>query len=131
MVYEHISGCFILKDPSSGFSKLFRVMAIVVCGDISRLVALVVVVSRLLIMAKDIGGFPLIIMGEVFLQFISRSIALKLQGLFQEHLSPHRLGILTLGNYKAILFSIRTLFDLHLDWAVMQVDVENIFNSIS
>ncbi len=42
-------------------------MAIVVCGDISRLVALVVVVSRLLIMAKDIGGLPPINMGEVFL----------------------------------------------------------------
>jgi hypothetical protein len=67
MVYEHLLGCFILKDLSLGFSKLFQVMAIVVHGDISRLVALVVVVSRLLIMAKDIGGLPPINMGEVFL----------------------------------------------------------------
>jgi len=67
MVYEHLLGCFILKDPSLGFSKLFQVMAIVVRGDISRLVALMVVVNRLLIMAKDISGLPLIIMGKIYL----------------------------------------------------------------
>jgi hypothetical protein len=35
MLYEHFSGCFILKDPFLGFSKLFQVDAIVACGDIS------------------------------------------------------------------------------------------------
>jgi hypothetical protein len=63
--------------------KLFQVIAIIVHGDISRLVALMVVVNRLLIMAKDIGGLPPIIMGEVFFRFIKRSIVLQLQGLFQ------------------------------------------------
>jgi hypothetical protein len=29
MVYEHLLGCFILKDPSSRFSKLFQVVVIV------------------------------------------------------------------------------------------------------
>jgi hypothetical protein len=60
MVYEHFFRCFIPKDPSSGFSKLFQVIAIVVCGDIPRSMALVLWASKLLAMAKDIGGFHLI-----------------------------------------------------------------------
>jgi hypothetical protein len=32
MVYEHFSRCFILEIPSLGFSKLFQVVAIVICG---------------------------------------------------------------------------------------------------
>jgi hypothetical protein len=39
MVYEHLLGCLILKDTSSRFSKLFQV-AVIVCGNIPRLVAL-------------------------------------------------------------------------------------------
>jgi hypothetical protein len=36
MVYEHFSRCFVLKDPSSGFSKLFQVVTRVAKGDIGR-----------------------------------------------------------------------------------------------
>jgi len=41
MVYEHFSKCFILEDPSSMFSELFQAITVVVCGNIPRLVALV------------------------------------------------------------------------------------------
>jgi len=41
--------------------------------------------------------------------------------------SPHQFGVLTLGGYEAIHFGIRTFFDLHLNWAMMQVDIENVF----
>jgi hypothetical protein len=50
MVYEHFLGCFILEDPSLGFSKLFQ--AVITRGDIPRLVPLVLEVGRLLAMAK-------------------------------------------------------------------------------
>jgi hypothetical protein len=33
MVYEHLSGCFILKNPSSRFLKLFQVVTIITHGD--------------------------------------------------------------------------------------------------
>jgi hypothetical protein len=66
MVYEHLSGCFILEDPSLGFSELFQVVTIV-RGDILRLVALVLGANKLLAMAKDIGGLHLNAVGEVFL----------------------------------------------------------------
>ncbi len=76
------------KDPSSGFSKLCQIVVIVVCGDIPKSVALMLGANRLLAMAKDIGGFHPIAIGEVFLWLISHSIILQLWGLFQEHLSP-------------------------------------------
>jgi hypothetical protein len=74
MVYEHISGCFILKNPSLGFLELFQVT--VAYGDIPWLVALVLEVNILLAMAKDIGGFRPIVIKKVFFQLISHSIVL-------------------------------------------------------
>jgi len=80
MVYEHLSGCFILEDTSSRFSKLFQVVVIIACGNLLRLVALVLGAIRLLAMAKDTNGLHPIAMGEVFFQLISCSIVLQLQG---------------------------------------------------
>jgi hypothetical protein len=40
MVYEHLSRCFIPKDPSLGLLKFFKAIVVVVHGDILRLVAL-------------------------------------------------------------------------------------------
>jgi hypothetical protein len=76
MVFEHLLGCFISKDPSSRFSKLFHVTIIVVDRDIPRLVALVLVANKLLAMTKDIGGFHPITIDEVFLRLINRSVVL-------------------------------------------------------
>jgi hypothetical protein len=67
MVYEHFLGCFIPKDPSSGFSKLFQVAIIIVCGDIPKLMALVMGANKLLAMVKDIGNLHLIIVSKMFL----------------------------------------------------------------
>ncbi len=66
MVYEHLSGCFILEDPSSGFSELFQVVVAIAHGDILRLVALMLGVSRLLVMAKDTSGLCPIVVSEIF-----------------------------------------------------------------
>jgi hypothetical protein len=67
MVFEHLPGCFILENPSSWFSKLFQVVVTVVHGDIPRLVASMLGVSKLLAMAKNIGGLYPIAVGKVFL----------------------------------------------------------------
>ncbi len=77
MVYEHISRCFIPKDPSSWFLELFQVAVVVAHGDIPRVMALMLGVNRSLAVVKDIGGFRPIIM-NVSLQFISHSIILEL-----------------------------------------------------
>jgi hypothetical protein len=78
MIYEHIWGCFILKDPSSRFLELFQIVDDVAHGDIPRLVALVLGVNKLLVMAKDTDGFRLIAIGKVFFLFINHSIVLQL-----------------------------------------------------
>jgi hypothetical protein len=59
MVYEHLLGCFILEDPSSWFSKIFQAV-VVTCGQIPRLVGLMLGANKLLIMAKDTSGFVLL-----------------------------------------------------------------------
>jgi hypothetical protein len=38
MVYEHLSGCFTLDDPSLGFLKLFQNVNTIACGDILKLI---------------------------------------------------------------------------------------------
>jgi len=82
MVYEYISGCFIAKDPSSRFLELFQVVVVVVHGDIFRAMALMLGASKLLAVAKDIGGLHPIIVSKVSLRLISHSIVLQLQGPF-------------------------------------------------
>jgi hypothetical protein len=58
MLYEHLSKCFILEEPSSGFLKLFHATTTTIAhGDIFRSMALVLGVNKFLAMAKDIGGF--------------------------------------------------------------------------
>ncbi len=59
MVYEHLSRCFIPKDPFSRFSKLFQVVIIVAHGDILKSVAIMLGATRLLPMVKDINGLCL------------------------------------------------------------------------
>jgi hypothetical protein len=66
MVYEHYLGCFIPKGSSLRFSKLFQIVTNVTRGDISRSVALVLRVIKLLAMAKDIADFCLIVIGVMF-----------------------------------------------------------------
>jgi hypothetical protein len=95
--------------------------------------------NKLLAMAKNINGLYPITIGKMFFRLINYStnglypitiskmffrliicsIVLQLQRPFQEHLSPHQFGILTVGSYKAILFAIQTLLNIHLDWVVM------------
>ncbi len=64
MVYEHLERCFILEDPSLGFSKLFQIV-VVACGVIFKSVALMLGVNKLLAMAKNISGLHLITIGKV------------------------------------------------------------------
>ncbi len=69
-------GCFIPKDPSLRFLDLFQVATHVAHGDIPKLVALMLGISRLLAMAKNTNSLHSIVVGKVFIWLISRSIAL-------------------------------------------------------
>ncbi len=105
--------CFILKDPSLGFLELLQSIVIVFHGDILKLMALMLKVSKLLIMAKDIGGLCPIVVNEMFLQFINRSIILYLQGLFQEHLYLlNQFEVSTFEGCETIPFGIKAFLKL-------------------
>ncbi len=69
--------------------------------------ALTLGANKLLVMAKDTCGLHPIVVGEVFLQLISRYVVLQLQGPFHEHLSPHQFGVLTHGGCEAIPFGVQ------------------------
>jgi hypothetical protein len=92
--------------------------------------ALMLRTNILLAMAKDTRGLRLIAIGKVFFQFINYSIVVQLQRSFQKHLSPHKFGVPTHGGCETILFGIKALLDLHLDWILMQVDVENALSNV-
>jgi len=91
--------------------------------------ALMLGINKLLAMAKHLKSSFYCHKQGVFL-FISCSIVLQLQGSLQKHLSPHQFGVSNLGGYETIFFGIITLLNLHLDWILMQVDVEYVFNSV-
>jgi hypothetical protein len=60
-------------------------------------------------MAKDTSGLDILVV-PLFYSF---------RGRFKNTYPPINLEVSTLGGYEAIPFGIRTLFDLHPDWAVM------------
>jgi hypothetical protein len=91
IIYEHLSGCFIPKNPSLRFSKLFQVTIVNTCGDIPRLVALVLGVSKLLAMAKDIGGLRPITMGRCFFDLLVAPLFYNFGGHFRSTYHPTNL----------------------------------------
>jgi hypothetical protein len=66
----------------------------------------------------------------MFFQLINRSIVQHLRETFQKHLSPHQHGILTPRDYETTAFSIKPLLEIHHDWVIMQVNIENVFNNV-
>ncbi|KAG6555109.1 hypothetical protein Mapa_003144 [Marchantia paleacea] len=50
---------------------------------------------------------------------------------FQEHLCSHQFGVTTTRGYEAVSLGTRALLDIHPDWIILQVDVENAFNNVS
>ncbi len=78
MEYEHLSRSFILEDPSLRVLKLFQAIAIVARTNFLRSMALMLRANILLAMEKNTGGFHPIVVGDMFIQFISHSIVLQL-----------------------------------------------------
>jgi len=107
MLYEHLSGCFILKDPSLGSLELFQTNVIIVYGDIPRSVALMLGVNRLLAMAKDTCGLYLIAIGNVFIQLISCSLSYNFKGYFNNTYLAISLGYQTLEAMKPSLLAFK------------------------
>jgi hypothetical protein len=104
MVYEHFSKCFIPKDPSSKFSELFQAFVTITCEDIFRSMALVLGASRLLAMAKDIGGLRPIIISEVFFYLSITPLSYNFGGHFRSTYPPINLEYQPLEAMRPSLF---------------------------
>jgi hypothetical protein len=87
MVYEHLLKCFIPKDPSLGFSKLFQVVTIA-CGDIFKSMALVLGAIRLLVMVKDTRGFHPIVVGKMFFSLLITPLSSNFKGYYKSTYPP-------------------------------------------
>jgi hypothetical protein len=72
---------FHIRGPILRILELFQSIVIVAHHDILKLMTLVLRVSKLLIMAKDIEGLRSIVVSEVFLQLISHAIVLQCVGV--------------------------------------------------
>jgi hypothetical protein len=64
------------------------------------------------------------------LQLIAHTLIIQFKDTFAEHFSPHWFGVATLGMCETMVHGVRPILNLHLEWVVLQVDVQNIFNSI-
>jgi hypothetical protein len=127
MVHEHLSGCFISKDPSLGFSELFQIV-VVVHGDIMKLVTLMLGASRLLAMAKDTSGLRPNVLSKIFFDLLIIPLSFNFEGHFKNTYPPTSLEHQPLE--VAIVFGIQTLLNLHPNWATMQVNIENTLKNI-
>jgi hypothetical protein len=48
-----------------------------------------------------------------------------------EHFSPHQFGVMISGGCETMVHDVRMMLNLHSYWAVLHVDVYNVFNLMS
>jgi len=69
--------------------------------------------------------------GETLCQFKSYVLCLQFCDAFATHFSSHQFGIATKGKCEVVIHDIKCTLDLHFNWVVFQLDVANVFNSVS
>ncbi|KAL2612792.1 hypothetical protein R1flu_024484 [Riccia fluitans] len=87
--------------------------------------------SRLLALAKPSGGVRPIAVGEVLYRLVARTLGFQFREALADHFSPLQFGVATRGGCETIIHGLRATLDLHPDWVVLQVDIQNAFNTIS
>jgi hypothetical protein len=69
--------------------------------------------------------------GEVIYWLIAHTLAIQFKDTFTKHFNPHQFKVAMLRKCETMVHVVKTMLDLHLEWVVLQVDVQNMFNSIS
>jgi len=82
MVFEHLWDLFDLQDSTNGFPQLFQVYSPVDMGHISKSIALVFDIAKLLASAKPFQNIWLIIAGEILYQLVNRALCLQFHDFF-------------------------------------------------
>ncbi|KAL2611673.1 hypothetical protein R1flu_023365 [Riccia fluitans] len=131
MVFELLHDCFTPEDPASGFNLLFDFCTHSAQGRVSPSTAYLLGASRLLDLEKPSGGVRPIVVGEVFYRLVARTFGFQFREALADHFSPLQFDVATHGGCKTIIHGLRAILDLHPDWVVLQVDIQNMFNTIS
>ncbi len=73
----------------------------------------------------------LIEVGETLYQLISRILCFQFCGTFITHLPPHKFRVIIKSGCEVVFHDIKCTLDLHPDQTIFQLDVANVFNSVS
>jgi hypothetical protein len=57
-------------------------------------------------------------------------LVIQSKDTFVKHFSPHQFGVAMPSGCETMVHGVRVMLDLHLEWVVLLVDVQNMFNSI-
>jgi hypothetical protein len=100
-------------------------------GHFPRPITHILGAIKLLSLAKLSSGIKLIVVVEAFYQLVSITLCFQLQDAFSFHLSFHQFCVVIKDGHEVMVHGNRATLDVHLRWVVLQVDVENAFNSVS
>ncbi|KAL2651157.1 hypothetical protein R1flu_019285 [Riccia fluitans] len=87
--------------------------------------------SHLLALEKPSGEVRPIVVGEVLYRLIASSLGFQFRKVLADHFSPLQFGVATHGDCETIILDLCATLDQHPDCVVLQVDIQNEFNTIS
>ncbi|KAL2631938.1 hypothetical protein R1flu_016624 [Riccia fluitans] len=131
MVFELLRDCLTPKDPASSFDLFFYLYTHIAQGRLTAPTAYLLGASCLLALEKSSGGVRSAAIGEVLYRLVARPLGFQFRETLANHFSPLQFGLAMHGGCKIIIHGLHPTLDLHLDWVVLQVDIQNAFNTIS
>jgi hypothetical protein len=62
---------------------------------------------------------------------IACTLTIQFKDIVTKHFNPHQFGVMIHDECKIVVHGVQAMLNLHPNWVVLQVDVCNIFNSMS
>ncbi|KAL2614144.1 hypothetical protein R1flu_025836 [Riccia fluitans] len=131
MVFELLRDCFTPEDPASSFDILFDLCIHIAQGRVSASTTYLLGASHLLALEKPSGGVRPIVVGEVLYLLVARTLGFQCREALVDHFSHLQFDVATCGGCETIIHGLRATLDLHPNWIVLQVDIQNAFNIVS
>ncbi len=64
-------------------------------------------------------------------QLVVHTSVIQFKDTFAKYFSPHQFGVATSCECDTMVHEVKTMLNLHSKWVVIQMDIQNTFNSIS
>ncbi|KAL2613331.1 hypothetical protein R1flu_025023 [Riccia fluitans] len=85
----------------------------------------------ILALEKPSGGVRPIAVEEVLYRLVACTLGFQFWEDLADHFLPLQFGVATRGACETIIHGLCATLDLHPDWVVLQVDIQNAFNIVS